>query len=836
MRSTFLLIFLCVHTLAIAAPPAHANADFFIAPNGNDAWSGKVASPNATKSDGPFASIARAQEAVRDLLKAGPAKPIVIALRQGTYYLPGILRFTAADSGTAQVPVTWQNYAEETPIVSGGEPIGKGGLGLTWKNLSGALWQVQLPDNTQPFEYLFYNGERRLRSRVQSAAGVGYYMDGAACRSTQTKQVVDTSQCNLATFLRVAADVPPTGENAGCPSVTARAGNPPRAKCLDRFTYNPEDPVTNWTNLNAPAGDVELILFDSWTVDLMRIGRIDTAQHMIYLTGATKGNPGVYNMFGPVAGHRYIIENAKEAFDKARSARQTGLWFLDRSTSPWTLNYLAAKNENPNRDNVVIAQLQPLSNIGASLLTASDLKNVTFRGLTFEVDNFVPAPQGYNDDFNGETTLPEAIDCESCQNVTFDGVIVRHTSSSGILIASTSAREGPPSSNVTIENSAFYDIGDSGIRIGHHPNGQDKPESQVQNVIVRNNVVQGFSRVFADGEGIAQGGGHHITYLHNDISDGYHAGISVCQLGCPSHEANGAYVVSQYNHIWNLLQGITSDGGTLYYNIGDNRGAGKGNQILNNLVHDVTDSSVIDAGIRGAAYGGNGIYTDHESANINVANNVVYRVSWYGIQHSDGFAPGQSPNTYHNNIFAYARKAMVAVLQGWSQSGCDAASLRDNITNNIFVFDRDVSQGFHVTEGCAYSCGLDYNKYLNFQGNLYWRTDGKFATYEKAFQVLTNPPPNPRMCSSQITDRPYTFLTFAQWQDTHHEDTQGAASVNPGFGNTGKPTDFLLTRNPISGFDYTKTNDTIRHAGRDHLVINPPNVPQTFPTYKFNDW
>ena len=39
--------------------------------------------------------------------------------------------------------------------------------------------------------------------------------------------------------------------------------------------------------------------------------------------------------------------------------------------------------------------------------------------------------------------------------------------------------------------------------------------------------------------------------------------------------------------------------------------------------------------------------------------------------------------------------------------------------------------------------------------------------------------------------------------------------MNPGFGKTGKPADFLLTKNPMPGFDYTKTNDTIRHAGRD---------------------
>jgi hypothetical protein len=823
-------------------------AEYFIAANGNDAWTGKLAAPNSGRTDGPFASLAKAQEAVRSLIKTNPSGPIAVEVRGGTYYLPlsptspGILRFSAEDSGTSAMPITWSNYQAETPIVSGGAAIGKGGLGLTWKHVSGSLWQVQLPANTKAFEYLFYNGERRMRSRLQSSSGVGYYMAGGACRSTATKQIVETSLCNLGTFLRVASEVPPTGPNAGCPKVT-RAQDATRSKCLDRFGYNPTDPVTNWANLNCssanayPVGDVELTLFDSWTVDVMRVSCVDTTNHLIYLSGATKGNPGLINFFGPTVGHRYVIDNAKDAFDAANAAGQTGLWFLDRSTSPWTLNYLANKGENPNDDTVVIGQLEPISTIGGSLFSATNLKYVTLRGITFEVDNFVPGPSGFSDDYNGETTLPEAIECESCQNVIFDAITVRHTSSSGILIASSSATSGPPSTNVTIENSAFYDIGDSGIRIGHHPNGADKPESQVQSVMVRNNVIQGFSRVFPDGEGIAQGGGHHIMYLHNDVSDGYHAGISVCQLGCPSHEANGANVVSQYNHIWNLLQGLTADGGTLYYNIGNASGSGKGNKILNNLVHDVTDSSIIDAGVPGSAYGGLGIYVDNESANIDVENNVVYHLSDGGIQHSDGIAPGESPNTFNNNIFAYARRTMYQLLQPWHQSGCENLTVRDVLTNNIFVFDRDESAKFHVLQGCPYSCGLDYNRFITFQGNLYWRDGGGFATDEKAFRVLRAPPVNVKACSSPQNDNAVNFLTFAQWQAGNmQEDTTGTAFVNPGFGKTGKPTDFILSKNPVPGFDYTKTNDTIRNAGRDHPVIHPTKVPHTFPTYTFTEF
>jgi hypothetical protein len=61
------------------------------------------------------------------------------------------------------------NYPGETPVISGGVPVGKGGLGLTWKHESGALWQVQLPANTEPFEYFFY----QWRAAAASACAIG---------------------------------------------------------------------------------------------------------------------------------------------------------------------------------------------------------------------------------------------------------------------------------------------------------------------------------------------------------------------------------------------------------------------------------------------------------------------------------------------------------------------------------------------------------------------------------------------------------------------------------------------------------------------------------------
>jgi uncharacterized protein (TIGR03437 family) len=843
-------------------PKLVTTQNFYVAPNGNDRWSGTLPAPNASSTDGPFQSPAGAQSAVRTFLATHSSQPVSIQLRNGTYYLPsspanpGTLNFTSADSGSANAQVTWQNYPGETPIISGGVPLGK-----TWTNVSGSLWQTQLPASTQPFEYLFYNGQRRLRSRVAGPTGLGYYMKGGSCYSTATGQTVELSQCNLGAFLRVAVEIPPTGADASCPSVTNAAGT--LSKCLDRFGYNPSDPIAEWINLNAsgnqcdggpnayPVGDIELTLFEAWTEELMRVSCVDTTRNIIYFTGPTASNSTDYSYHGPAVGHRYVVENTLDAFKSAQSAGETGIWFLDRSKSPWTLNYLANSNENPNADTVVIAQLSSASPTGGSLISATNLNYVTFYGITFEVDNFIPPAAGFNQDSNGENALPAAIDCESCQNVTFDSIVVRHTSDSGLQIASTAGNSGLPASNDVIQNSAFYDIGSSGIHIGHQPVGSDQAADVVQFVTVQNNIVQGYSRVFASGEGFSQGNGHDVAYLHNDINDGYHAGISICNLGCPSvnHAASGTNITTQYNHIWNVIQGITSDGGTLYYNIGNANGSGTGNKILNNLLHDVTDSSIIDLNVPGSGYGGHGIYLDTQSANIDVENNVVYRVAGSTVFIHQAPALGQTANTFRNNIFAYGRLSMFEEQNTWPQ-GCNLApSPQANVTNNIFYFDLNDSAGFYVTTGCANSCKLPYNQLQAFEGNLYWRTDGNFSTYPKAFHVLTKPAGGASASSCGVPPNPnsaWTFLTFSEWQSGQPlvngkplsmiEDLGGTATVNPGFGTSGLAADYQLSSSPVAGFSNTNTNDTILQAGRSSPVIVAPTVPETYPTYTFTQF
>ena len=60
------LLALATGTLCRAA---ETQADFYVSTGGSDSWSGTLAAPNAQRSDGPFATLERARDAVRDLKK-----------------------------------------------------------------------------------------------------------------------------------------------------------------------------------------------------------------------------------------------------------------------------------------------------------------------------------------------------------------------------------------------------------------------------------------------------------------------------------------------------------------------------------------------------------------------------------------------------------------------------------------------------------------------------------------------------------------------------------------------------------------------------------------------
>lgn len=80
-----------------------------------------------------------------------------VFLRGVTYYLPVPLVFTAEDSGTKKLPVVFQNYKNEKPVISGGVRLEN----LNWQPYTNGIFQAQVPADLLT-EEVFINGQRQV--------------------------------------------------------------------------------------------------------------------------------------------------------------------------------------------------------------------------------------------------------------------------------------------------------------------------------------------------------------------------------------------------------------------------------------------------------------------------------------------------------------------------------------------------------------------------------------------------------------------------------------------------------------------------------------------------
>ena len=150
--------------LAFALTATAAATTLYVAPNGNDAWSGALPMPNDGNTDGPIATLAGARDAVRKLKAAGPlAEPAEVLFADGVYPLAETMAFTPEDSGTEQCPITYVAAPNAKPVVSGGRAI------TGWQKGDGQLWVADIPEVREGkwyFHQLFVNGRRAMRAML----------------------------------------------------------------------------------------------------------------------------------------------------------------------------------------------------------------------------------------------------------------------------------------------------------------------------------------------------------------------------------------------------------------------------------------------------------------------------------------------------------------------------------------------------------------------------------------------------------------------------------------------------------------------------------------------
>jgi hypothetical protein len=273
-------------------------ADFYVAPNGNDANPGSKAKP--------FATLERARDEIRPLK---PRSPVTVHLRGGVYRVGKTIEFTPEDSGTEQAPITYAAFGKERPVISGGRQI------TGWRKGDGKLWHSSPhapreghsanhhAERDDYFHQLFVNGQRRARARTPN---VGYlYTEGILAPFNRSKWWAN--------------------------NILAKRG----------FVFRDGD-IRRGRNFN----DALVVIYHSWTTSIHFITELDEAERIVRLAPISRWPIGYWWEWNT----RYHVENIPEALD------EPGEWYLDRATG--VLNYWPMPGENM-RTAEVIAPVVP---------------------------------------------------------------------------------------------------------------------------------------------------------------------------------------------------------------------------------------------------------------------------------------------------------------------------------------------------------------------------------------------------------------------------------------------------------------------------------------------
>ncbi|MCL5019360.1 MAG: hypothetical protein M1426_02635, partial [Patescibacteria group bacterium] len=126
IKSYFIIISLII--FVVSAIPLFAQTKgliYFVSTTGNDEWSGTLPVQNADKTDGPFATLERARDAILSLKQNEdlPDGGVTIYLREGIYSLSKTFKLETEDSGTPESPITFRAYRNEKVHLIGGKEI-----------------------------------------------------------------------------------------------------------------------------------------------------------------------------------------------------------------------------------------------------------------------------------------------------------------------------------------------------------------------------------------------------------------------------------------------------------------------------------------------------------------------------------------------------------------------------------------------------------------------------------------------------------------------------------------------------------------------------------------
>ncbi|MFI7080105.1 RICIN domain-containing protein [Micromonospora sp. NPDC049903] len=477
------------HTPALAA----VQETLYVAPGGNDANPGTIASPLRT--------LQRARDVVRTKT-ATMTGDIQVLLRGGSYPVNSTVEFGSSDSGANGHRVVYAAYPGETPVLEAGVQV------TGWTQHSGNIWKAPL-DRANKLRALYVNGQR-----AQMAAKT---ITSAGCHGTYT---ITAGQADWA-----------WESGSQCDGARYGQGDFPA------ISRNQED--------------IEIETATTWTTAIVGVRQVTTSadgQSRIALfqqPGAAIAQ-GAFNGNAQVAGSHKVM-NAYEFLDAP------GEFYFDKSSR--TVYYYKASADNMSTATVFAPNNVTTALRIAGTSTTSRARNITFSGLTVRHSDwnlftvagsvFKQAQQGnlgasayakgnfhvYH--YRNVDVTPGIVHVQNADGIRLERNRIQHTGADGINMVNDVV-------NSQAIGNLTSDVAGSAITVGHPQHvyvgdhtstNREKYPPQVEgapkNIEIKNNYIHDSAVLFNGHGAVAAYFADTLTIQHNRIEKTPWAGITL---------------------------------------------------------------------------------------------------------------------------------------------------------------------------------------------------------------------------------------------------------------------------------------------------------------------
>jgi len=321
--------------LAVLAGSAFGDQTLYVATNGNDAWSGKLDSPNANGTDGPFATLEKARDAIRAIKAADGILlgDIEVVVAAGIYTLDAPFELTAEDSGTPANRIVYRAADGAEVRLLGGKAV----------------------DNFQPVtdQAILDRLDEAARGKVLQAdlkaLGITDFgkPSGGGLELFFDDKPMTVSRWPNEGFVRIQDIVVDDGH-----SIHGHKGSK-----VGKFVYEGDRPA-RWLNEEDPW--LHGYWFWDWSEERKPIANIDIENHIIELAEPPHG-------YGYRKGQWYY------AFNMLTEIDAPGEWYLNRDTG---MLYFWPP--------APIDSATTLVSVIPTIISTNAASYVTFRGFTFE--------------------------------------------------------------------------------------------------------------------------------------------------------------------------------------------------------------------------------------------------------------------------------------------------------------------------------------------------------------------------------------------------------------------------------------------------------------------